>query len=216
MVVTLFLADDYQMVRQGLRALLQAVDDFRIVGEAADGPQTVRLVSRLQPDVLILDLLLPGLDGLEVTRRLARRSPRIRVLILSVHSQEAYTIEALRAGALGYVSKKASAEELVEAIRTVAVGQRYLSPPLAEHVLLAYLQKAEGKPLDPYQTLTAREREILQLTVEGNSGLEISQRLFISRRTVETHRTNLMRKLGVRNQKDLVRYAVQKGIVLTT
>lgn len=212
MALTLFLADDHQIVRQGLGALLKTVPEFRQVGEAADGLQTLRLVERLQPDVLVLDLQLPGLDGLEVTRQLARRSPRTRVIILSMHSDEAYVVEALRAGAAGYVLKELGAEELVQAIREVAAGGRHLSPPISEHAIRSYVRKAEGNPLDLYQTLTAREREVLHLTVEGHSGSEISERLFISPRTVESHRANLMRKLGVRNQKELVRYAVQRGI----
>ncbi|HXG12490.1 MAG TPA: response regulator transcription factor [Gemmataceae bacterium] len=214
MTVTLLLADDHQIVRQGLRAILKAVTDFRLVGEAADGPEAVRLVERLQPDVLVLDLMLPGLNGLEVTRHVARRFPRTRIVILSMHSNEAYVVEALRAGATGYVLKESGAEDLVQAIRQAALGRRYLSPSISETALGAYVQMTESTPLDPYQTLTFREREVLQLTAEGHSAAEIAERLFISRRTVETHRANLMRKLGVRNQKELTRYAVQRGILI--
>ena len=210
MPIHLLLADDHQIVRQGLRAILTTIPDFRLVGEAADGLETVRLAERLRPDVLVLDLLMPGLDGLEVTRRVMRRSPRTRVVILSMHSNEAYVVEALRAGAVGYVLKEAGAEQLIHAIREAAGGRRCL--PIPEPALSTYLRKAEGNSLDPYDTLTAREREVLQLTAEGLSGAEISSRLFISPRTVESHRANLMRKLGVRNQKELIRLAVQRGI----
>jgi DNA-binding NarL/FixJ family response regulator len=213
MPLTLVLADDHQIVRQGLRAILKAEPDFQLVGEAADGLETVRLVERLQPQVLILDLMMPGLSGIEVARQVVRRSPRTRVVVLSMHSTEAYVVETLRAGASAYVLKESSAEELVRAIREVVAGRRYFSPPLSEQALSAYMQKAEGSPVDPYHTLTAREREVLQLTAEGLSGNEIARRLFISARTVESHRANLMRKLAVRNQKELIRYAMQRGIV---
>src|SRR5262245_6229392 len=132
MMLTLLLADDHQIVRQGLRAILQAVPDFRLVGEAADGPEAVRLVERLQPDVLVLDLMLPGLNGMEVVRHVTRRLPRTQVVILSMHSNEAYVVEALRAGATGYVLKEAGADELIKAIRQAARGDRYLSPAISE------------------------------------------------------------------------------------
>jgi DNA-binding NarL/FixJ family response regulator len=214
MALRLMLADDHQIVRQGLRAILQAVPDFELVGEAADGLEAVRLVERLRPDVLVLDLMMPKLSGLEVARQVTRRAPRPRVVILSMHSNEAYVQEALSAGALGYVVKDAGAEELVQAIRAVSMGRRYFSRPLTEEAVEAYARKAGGSPPDPYHQLTAREREVLHLTAEGHSGADIAERLFISPRTVETHRANLMRKLGVRNQKELVRYAVQRGIPL--
>ena len=213
MALTLFLADDHQIVRQGLRAILKAVPDFQLVGEAADGSETVRQVERLHPDVLVLDLRIPNLNGLEVTRRVTRRSPRTRVVILSMYSNEAYVLEALRAGASAYVLKESGAEELVKAIRAVTAGKRYFSPPITEPALGAYLQKTEETKLDPLDTLTTREREVLQMTAEGHSGMEISKRLHISPRTVESHRANLMRKLGVRNQKELIRYGVQRGIL---
>jgi DNA-binding NarL/FixJ family response regulator len=207
------LADDHQIVRQGLRALLQTEPDLQLVGEAADGLETVRLVDKLQPAVLVLDLMMPGLNGIEVTRQVARRSPQTRVVILSMHSSEPYVVEALRAGASAYVLKESGAGELVKAIREVAAGRRYFSPPISEHALGAFVQQVEGAPLDPYHKLTAREREVLQLTAEGQSGNEIARRLFISARTVESHRANLMRKLAVRNQKELVRYALQRGLL---
>jgi DNA-binding NarL/FixJ family response regulator len=215
MALTILLADDHQIVRQGLRAILKAEADFQLAGEASDGLETLRLVERLQPDVMVLDLMMPGLNGMEVARQVSRRSPRTRVVILSMHSTEAYVVEALRAGASAYVLKESSAEELVRAIREVAAGRRYFSPPISEQALGTYLQKMEGSPVDPYDTLTAREREVLQLTAEGLSGNEIAKRLFISSRTVETHRANLMRKLAVRNQKELIRYAMQRGILPT-
>jgi DNA-binding NarL/FixJ family response regulator len=213
MALTLMLADDHQIVRQGLKALLRTEPDLQLVGEASDGLEAVRLTERLQPQVLVLDLMMPGLNGLEVARQVSRRSPRTRVVVLSMHSDEAYVVEALRAGANGYVLKESRAEELVRAIRAVAAGERYFSPPLSESALGLYMQKVESTPVDRFQTLTSREREVLQLTVEGHSSTEIAKRLFISSRTVESHRTNLMRKLAVRNQKELVRSAMQHGIL---
>jgi two-component system, NarL family, response regulator NreC len=213
MALTVMLADDHRIVRQGLRALLAAEPGLELVGEAGDGPEAVRLAERLRPDVLVLDLMLPGLGGLDVARELAQRSPRTRVVVLSMHADLGYVWEAVRAGALGYVLKEAGAAELVRAVRAVAAGQRYLGAPLTEEALAAYAARAgEGGGDDPYAGLTFREREVLQLTAEGLSGTEVAARLFISPRTVESHRASLMRKLGVRNQKELVRYAVGHAV----
>jgi DNA-binding NarL/FixJ family response regulator len=210
--LTLVLAEDHRIVRQGLRALLQTEAGVRLVGEAADGLEAVRLVERLRPNVLVLDLMLPGLGGLEVTRRVSRQAPHTRTVILSMHSNEAYVVEALRAGATAYVLKASGAEELMRAVRAAAAGQQFLSPAISEHALQSYREKAA--PADPYETLTDREREVLQLTAEGLSGNAVAERLHISPRTVESHRANAMRKLGLRNQKELVRYAAQRAIPL--
>ena len=212
-MTTIVLADDHHVVRQGLRSLLEAEPDFSIVGEAGDGLEAAQLVERLQPDVLVLDLMMPGLNGLEVTRQVSQRSPQTHVVILSMHPNEAYVLEALRAGAAAYVIKESTSAELVRAVREAVAGRRYLSPPLSERAIKAYMQKAESAALDPYETLTAREREVLHLAAEGHNNAEIADRLFISRRTVETHRANLMRKLGLRSQTDLIRYALQRGIL---
>ena len=213
MALTLMLADDHRIVRHGLRLILAADPELQLVGEADDGLQAVRMAERLQPDVLVLDVKMPGLGGLEVARRVARQSPRTHIVILSMHANEAYVVEALRAGASAYVLKDSSAEDLVKAIHEVVAGRRYFSPPITEPALSAYVDRTEGTALDPLHALTAREREVLQLTTEGHSGVEIGKRLFISPRTVETHRANIMRKLGVRNQKELVRYATQRGLL---
>jgi DNA-binding NarL/FixJ family response regulator len=212
-MTTIVLADDHHVVRQGLRSLLEAEPDFSVVGEASDGLETAQLVERLQPDVLVLDLMMPGLNGLEVTRQVGQRSPQTHVVILSMHANEAYVLEALQAGAAAYVVKESTSAELVRAVREAVAGRRYLSPPLSERAIEAYMQKAESAALDPYETLTAREREVLHLAAEGHNTAEIADRLFISRRTVETHRANLMRKLGLRSQTDLIRYALQRGIL---
>jgi len=213
MPVSILLADDHQVVRQGLRALLEAEPDFRVVGEAADGLEATRLVERLHPDVAVVDLIMPGLGGLEVTRQITTRVPKTRVVVLSMHANEAYVLEALRNGAAAYVLKDSSATDLVHAVREVAAGRRYLSPPLSERALDTYRQRAKEATLDIYETLTTREREVLHLAAEGHTNAEIAARLGISPRTAETHRANLMHKLGLQTQTDLVRYALRRGIV---
>lgn len=213
MGLTLVLADDHPVVRQGLRAILGSEAGFRLLAEVASGPEVVRQVERLQPDVLVLDLMMPGLNGMEITRQVTQRSRRTRVVILSMHDNAAYIVEALRAGATAYVLKEDTAEELVQAIRAAAAGRRYLSAAISERGMEDYLARAQAGGIEPHPTITTREQEVLQLTAEGFSSTEVGARLYISPRTVETHRTNLMRKLNLRNQKDLIRYAVQRGLV---
>ena len=210
---TIVIADDHQVVRQGLRALLDAEPDFTVVGEEGDGLRVVELIERLKPDVLLLDLMMPGLNGLEVTRLVRKRSAQTHVVVLSMHANEAYVLEALRNGAGAYVLKGSSATNLIQAIREVAAGRRYLSPPLSDRAIEAYTQRTTTTALDLYDTLTTREREVLQLAAEGHSNARMASRLSISPRTAETHRSNLMRKLGLRTQTDLVRYALSRGIV---
>jgi len=212
-MTTIFLADDHHVVRQGLRALLEAEPDFRIVGEAGGGREAVQLVERLRPEVLVLDLMMPGLSGLEVTRQVRRRSPQTRIIILSMYANIGYVLETLKNGAVAYVLKKSTADELVRAVRQVTTGRRYLSPPLSEQDLETYLKKAEASRTDPYELLTTRQREVLHLIVEGYTNAEIAARLVISPRTVEFHRAELMRKLGARTQADLIRLALQRGIL---
>lgn len=212
---SIVLADDHTVMRQGLRALLEAEPGFSVVGETADGLEVARLVERLGPDVLIVDVMMPGLSGLEATRQVRQRAPRTRVLVLSMYRNEAFVLEALRNGASGYVLKDASAADLVQAVRAVMAGRRYLSPAISERAIEAYVELAKAGTLDPYATLTPREREILHLAAEGYGNPEIAARLAISPRTAETHRANLMRKLGLQSQTDLVRYAVRRGILPT-
>lgn len=210
---TVVLADDHAIVRQGLRAVLEATSEFAVVGEVADGLQVPDVVERLGPNVLVLDLMMPGLNGLEITRQVRKRCPQTRVVILSMHADEAYVLEAIRNGAAGYVLKDASMTEIAQAVREVAAGRRYLSQPLSERAIEAYAEKAQAAPLDFYETLTTREQEVLQLSAEGHSSTEIGARLGISPRTADTHRANLMRKLGLQGQTDLVRYALRRGIL---
>ena len=209
----ILIADDHQIVRQGLRGLIEAEPDFCVVGEVSDGLETLRLAERLSPDVLVLDLAMPGLHGLEVVRRIGRRWPKIRVIILSMHSNEHYILDALRNGALGYVFKDSCTDNLVRAIRDALAGRRYLPPPFSESAIAAYIDVTKRSAVDVYETLSNREREVLQLVVEGRTNAEVGNRLFISPRTVEAHRARLMRKLSLRNEADLIRYAFKKGLL---
>ena len=209
----ILLADDHHIVRQGLRALLESEPHFRLVGEAGDGIEAVRLTEKLKPDVLITDVMMPGLTGLEVTRQVAKSVPQTRIIILSMYTNDAYVMEALKNGASGYVLKDSQASDLVQAVREVAAGRRYLSPPLSERALELYMKKVEDVPEDPYEMLTTREREVLKMAAEGRTSTEIADRLFISPRTAEGHRANLMRKLGLQNQTDLIRFAIKRGIL---
>jgi len=212
-VITIVLADDHQIVRQGIRALLEKQPDFKVVGEAEDGLQAVHLVQSLKPHMLVLDLMMPGINGMEVTRQLKDISPQTRIIILSMYGNEAYVLEALRSGAAGYVLKGSSSDDLLHAAHEVMAGRRYLSPPLSDEALEAYIQTTKSTAIDLYDTLTTREREVLHMAAEGLSSAEIADRLSISPRTVEIHRANMMRKLGLRNQTELVRYALQRGIL---
>jgi two-component system, NarL family, response regulator NreC len=211
--ISIVLADDHHIVRQGVKALLENENDFDVVGEASDGITVLTITGRLKPDILVLDLMMPGLNGLEVTRRVTKVSPGTRTIILSMYMNEPYVIEALRNGAYGYILKESNIGDLIRAIREVAAGRHYLSPPLSERAIEAYLEKTKGASLDLYDTLTTREKEVFQLAVEGHGNSEIAVRLFISARTAETHKANMMRKLSLHTQTDLIRYAVKRGML---
>ncbi|OGG51255.1 MAG: DNA-binding response regulator [Candidatus Handelsmanbacteria bacterium RIFCSPLOWO2_12_FULL_64_10] len=210
---TIVLADDHPFVRLGLRALLKTEPDLSVVGEAMDGLEAVALTERLRPDVLVLDLMMPGLSGLEVMSRVGLQAPETRVVVLSSYDREDYVLGALRSGARGYVLKDSCVVELVRAVREVAAGRRYLSPSLSQRAIDAYVQKAGAAAPDAYETLTDREREVLHLAAEGHANAVIASRLSLSSRTVEAHRASLMRKLGLQTQTDLVRYALRRGIL---
>jgi DNA-binding NarL/FixJ family response regulator len=211
--LTIVLADDHQVVRSGLRALLEADLGAQIVGEASDGLEAVQLVEQLQPDILIVDLMMPGLTGLEVARRVRQRAAHVRIVVVSMHAAESYVREALRAGAIGYVLKESPAADVVQAVRAAADGRRFLSAALSERLIDAYIQQSSATTDDPYDLLTEREREVLYLAALGYTAPEIAERLVLSVRTVENYRAGVLRKLDLRNQTDLVRYAIRRGII---
>ena len=213
MTVKVLLADDHPVVRGGMRIFLEKEADFSIVGEAEDGLQAVQLAESLNPDIVVLDIMMPRLNGLEVLHQLTKRLPKTRIIILSMQSADPYVTQALKKGAAGYVLKDSAPDELVKAIRQVLSGQRYLSPQLNERLINKFIQKVDSGTLDPLTLLTDREREILQMTVEGLTSVEIGEYLSISPRTVETHRQNVLKKLALDNQVDLIRFAIKHGIL---
>lgn len=210
---TIVLADDHDVVRRGLQFILETEADFDVVGEAADGLETVHIVEQLQPDVLVVDVMMPGLNGLEVLRRVAETTTRTNVVVVSMYANEAYVMEALQSGAKGYVLKNSTQDELIPAVREAAIGRRYISEALAD-TIEAYMKKAkDGIVSDSYEMLSNREREVLHLAAEGLTNAEIGKRLFLSPRTIEDHRSSMMHKLGLRTHVDLVRYALRRGIL---
>lgn len=218
-MISVVLADDHAVVRQGLRALLESDPQFMVVGEAADGLEAVELVRRRKPTVLIADLIMSGLDGLATTQKVSRLKSVTRVIILSMYGDQAYVLEALRSGAAGYVVKESCGAELFKALRVVVAGGRYLSPAVSEASIGSFssmgtiLQKAQAGSMEVHDKLTARERTVLQFVVEGTSSRDIGARLRISSRKVESHRAELMRKLGLNTHQDLIRYALQRGVI---
>jgi two-component system response regulator NreC len=211
---SIVLADDHAVVRQGLRALLDAEPGLTVVGEAADGIAAVDLVEKLRPAVLVVDIMMPGLGGLDVTQQVTRRrSRKTKVVVLSMHSDEAYRIKALQNGALAYVRKDAGASELIQAIQAAAGGRHHFNPPFSDQSIEIYRNGADKPEADPYETLTRREKQIFLLTAQGLSQPGIAEKLFIATRTVETHRRHIYRKLGVRSQADIVRIALERGLL---
>jgi two-component system, NarL family, response regulator NreC len=213
MTVTVLLADDHPIIRQGLLRLLEAEPDIKVVGEASDGLQAVQLAEKWKPKVLVIDMMMPGLNGLEVLRQVKKRSPSTLNIVLSMQSADAYVVEALKCGASGYILKDSGPGEVLIAVRQVLQGQRFLSPKLSERLIDAYIHTSDKSVVDPYETLTNREREVLQLASEGLTTPEIARRLSISPRTAELHRGRMMSKLGLHSQTDLIRYALNRGIL---
>lgn len=210
--IRVLLADDHTLVRAGIRGLVANLPDVEVVGEAGDGHEALRLAETLHPDVVLLDIGMPGLNGLEVTARLTKLDPMIRVVILSMHISEEYVLQALRAGAAGYLLKGSAVAELEVAIRAVVRGDSYLSPAVSKRVVDDYVSRTSGAA-DPLAALTPRQREILQLVAEGHTSKDIAQRLGLSYRTVETHRNQLMKRLGISDLTGLVRLAVRVGLI---
>lgn len=210
---TIVLADDHPMVRRGVRTVLENETDWNVVGEVPDGAGVLEAVANLQPDVLVLDIMMPGLNGIEIAKQIMQQAPQTRIIIFSMHTNDAYVRAALSCGAVGYVLKESDGLELVSAVREVMNGRRYLSRSLTDRAIDIYLQHVSDDNLDWSEMLTARERQVLQLAAQGANNTEIGGRLSISPRTAETHRTNLMRKLGLRSQADLMRYAMHHGLI---
>ncbi len=214
---TVLLADDHTLVRAGLRALVDGFQGFRVVAETGDGREAVRLARQLEPAVAIVDIAMPGLNGLDATALITRQCPGTQVVILSMHTAENYVLEALRAGAVGYVVKDAAVAELENALRAIARGERWLSPTVSRHLLDEYLRlaRSESVPAVPtgLELLTQRQREILQLIAEGLSTREIAERLSISVKTAETHRAQLMERLNIRDVAGLTRFAIRVGLI---
>jgi DNA-binding NarL/FixJ family response regulator len=206
------LADDHALVRAGFRTLVDSTEGFEVVGEVGDGTAALEAIQAQQPDMVLLDIGLPGMNGLEVAERLARDGSRTKVVILSMHATEEYVLTALRAGAVGYLLKDASVQELQFALQAVRRGETYLSPAISRHVIDGYVQRVgTDAPVD--ETLTPRQREVLQLIAEGQSTKEIAHRLGLSGKTVETHRSQLMERLKIYDVAGLVRYAIRIGLI---
>jgi DNA-binding NarL/FixJ family response regulator len=214
--INILLAEDHTIVRKGLRSLLERETDIKVIGEAQDGREAIKKAEALQPDVVVMDFAMPGLNGLEATRQLKKRFPEMKFIILTIYDNEEYVLQTLRAGASGYLVKKAAPAELISAIRAVYIGESYLSPSISRAVINEYIRKAEEIPNIGFidEKLTNREREILQLIAEGNKNRAIAELLNVSVKTVETHKANIMDKLSVRSAAELTQYAIQKGIII--
>jgi len=211
MSISVFLADDHTIVRDGLRYLLEAHGDIVIAGEASNGRDAVKAVRKLQPDIVIMDILMEDMNGIEATDRICRESPASRVIILSMQSSSESILRALRAGARGYLFKESAGRELIQAIQAVRAGHRYLSAKVSDQVVGAFLKQEEGFRY-PLSVLSRREREVLQLVVEGRTSAEIAGKLFLSVKTIETYRSRLMQKLGIKDIPGLIKFAIQQGI----
>jgi two-component system response regulator NreC len=215
-MIRVLLADDHTIVREGVRLCLEAMGDIEVVAEAEDGQMAVLLANQLRPDVAVIDLTMPRLNGVEAIRQIRRDLPDTEVVVLSVHDSEPYVMQALRAGAAGYVLKRNAATELAAAIRAAHDGQAYLHPSIARRVIDDYLSRTRASDdvlADPHERLTPREREVLQLAAEGQSTRAIAGLLCLSTKTVEHHRASLMTKLGLHGQTELVKYAIRAGLV---
>jgi DNA-binding NarL/FixJ family response regulator len=209
----ILLADDHALVRAGVRVLLESIDGVQVVGEASDGHAALCLIGEQRPDLALIDISMPGLNGLEVTARVVKEYPRTRVIVLSMHADDEYVLRAFRAGASGYLLKNADRRELEQAVRAVAGGEAWISPAVSRKVIAAVAGGGGTALENPAELLTPRQREVLQLVAEGNSTKEIAYRLELSVKTVESHRTQLMERLGIHDVAGLVRYAIRLGIV---
>jgi two-component system, NarL family, response regulator NreC len=214
--VRILLADDHTVVRQGLRKVLEERADWKVVAEAGDGREAVRQAEQLKPDVAIIDVAMPLLNGVEATRQIVKHVPSVRVLVLSMHADDAYVTQILQAGASGYLLKDSADVDLIQAVAAVSQGKSFFSPAVARLMLDDYVKQRTGDPvvvIDRYETLSDREREVFQLIAEGKTNKDIAGLLFISPSTVETHRAHIMEKLDVHSASEIVLYAVRRGII---
>lgn len=211
--IRVVLADDHGVLRAGLKALLEAESDISVIGEAESGEDALALVEELKPDIVVMDLSMPGMGGLEATKQVVALDQATRVLVLTMHAEEEYLMPVLEAGGSGYVRKTSADEDLVEAIRTVASDQVFLYPSAAKLLLNGYKVRKDSKEDDPLEKLTDREREVLGFTAEGYSSSEIGEKLFISPKTVDTYRSRIMQKIGLHHRSELVRFALQTGLL---
>lgn len=210
----LALADDHTMMRSGLRLLLEREPDFSIVGEAGDGRQAIEIVETQSPDIVIMDVAMPNLNGIEAARRITNAHPQTAIIILSMHSDESYVLRALNAGARGYLLKDSAESDLIAAVRAVSEGKAFFSPAISKLLVEDYVRQLRQRGVeDSYELLTPRERELLQLVAEGKTTKEAATMLSLSPYTVDTHRANLMRKLNVNSLPELILYAVRKGVI---
>jgi two-component system response regulator NreC len=212
MSIKLILADDHSLIRVGLQSLIEKETDLQIIGQASDGRQTVSLVQKLKPDIVIMDISMPGLNGIEATRQIKAIDENIKIIALSVHDEALYVRRMLKAGASGYLVKHSDFNELVEAIRAVMRDQLYLSPRISNELVRDYLKHLPDDEATAFSILSEREREILQLLAEGKTKQEIAKILFLSVKTVDSHRQNIMNKLSITTLSDLIRYAIREGI----
>jgi DNA-binding NarL/FixJ family response regulator len=210
MTISVFLADDHRVLRDGLRILLESQDDIKVVGEAENGNKAIEGILSIKPNVVVMDITMPELNGIDATQSIHETLPEIGIVILSIHSDSEHIFRALQAGAQGYLLKESAGSEVISAVRAVYLGRRYLSPSIRDTVMDAYMQDTQIH--SPLELLSMREREVLQLTVEGHSSAAIAEKLELSSKTVDTYRSRLMAKLGVRDLPELVRFAIKHGI----
>jgi len=213
--IRVVLADDHTIVRKGIRSLLEEEEGIEVVGEAEDGREVLDIAAATEPDVVLMDVTMPSLNGLEATRRLKKALPQVKVLILTMHATEEYVFETLQAGASGYLLKRTAPTELIAAIRAVYQGESFLSPSISKTVIAEYIRQVNKMDTGDvrYQKLTDREREVLQLIAEGHTNKEIAQILCVSSKTVESHRSSLTNKLDMRSPAELTKYAIRKGLI---